>query len=68
MTAEDHSVIGGLGGAVAEYLATTTSAPLEMVGVADIFGQSGDSSDLMNIMGLTANDIVAAAHRSISRK
>jgi len=68
VTAEDHSVIGGLGGAVAEYLATTTSAPLEMVGVADIFGQSGDSSDLMNIMGLTANDIVAAAHRSISRK
>jgi len=68
VTAEDHSIIGGLGGAVAEYLATSFSAPLEMVGVSDIFGQSGSSSDLMNAMGLTADDIVAAARRSISRK
>ena len=68
VTAEDHSVIGGLGGAVAEYLSTTVSAPLEMIGVADKFGQSGSSSDLMNAMDLTADDIVAAAHRSISRK
>jgi len=68
VTAEDHSIIGGLGGAVAEYLATSFSAPLEMVGVSDIFGQSGSSSDLMHVMGLTANDIVGAALRSISRK
>ena len=68
VTAEDHSVIAGLGGAVAEYLSTTASAPLEMVGVADKFGQSGSSSELMQAMGLTSNDIVAAAHRSISRK
>jgi len=68
VTAEDHSIIGGLGGAVAEYLATTISAPLEMVGVSDIFGQSGSSSELMHAMGLTADDIVAAARRSISRK
>ena len=68
VTAEDHSIIGGLGGAVAEYLATSISAPLEMVGVSDIFGQSGSSSDLMHVMGLTANDIVEAARRSISRK
>jgi len=68
VTAEDHSIIGGLGGAVAEYLATSFSAPLEMVGVSDIFGQSGSSSDLMHVMGLTANDIVEAARRSISRK
>ena len=68
VTAEDHSVIAGLGGAVAEYLSTTASAPLEMVGVADKFGQSGSSSELMQAMGLTPDDIVAAAHRSISRK
>lgn len=68
MTAEDHSVIGGLGGAVAEYLATTIPTPLEMVGVKDKFGQSGASSDLMSRMQLTADDIVSAAHRSISRK
>ena len=68
VTAEDHSIIGGLGGAVAEYLSTTLSVPLEMVGVADKFGQSGSSGDLMKVMGLTHEDIVAAAHRAISRK
>tara|TARA_Y100000590_G_scaffold174177_1_gene199212 strand:+ start:1000 stop:1947 length:948 start_codon:yes stop_codon:yes gene_type:complete len=68
VTAEDHSVIGGLGGAVAEYLATNVSAPLEMVGVRDRFGQSGSSSDLMRTMGLTVDDIVQAALSSISRK
>ena len=68
VTAEDHSVIGGLGGAVAEYLSTSASAPLEMVGVADKFGQSGSSSELMQAMGLTSDDIVTAALRSISRK
>ena len=68
VTAEDHSVIGGLGGAVAEYLSTTTSAPLEMIGVTDKFGQSGSSTELMQAMGLTHEDIVAAAHRAISRK
>ena len=68
VTAEDHSVIGGLGGAVAEYLSTSASVPLEMVGVADKFGQSGSSSELMQAMGLTSDDIVTAALRSISRK
>ena len=61
-------MIAGLGGAVAEYLSTTASAPLEMVGVADKFGQSGSSSELMQAMGLTSDDIVTAALRSISRK
>jgi len=68
VTAEDHSVIGGLGGAVAEYLATTIPTPLEMIGVKDKFGQSGASSDLMSTMQLTVDDIVSAARRSISRK
>jgi len=68
VTAEDHSVIGGLGGAVAEYLASTSPTPLEMIGVKDKFGQSGASSDLMSTMQLTVDDIVSAARRSISRK
>ena len=68
VTAEDHSIIGGLGGAVAEYLSTNATAPLEMVGVVDKFGQSGSTMDLMRTMGMTADDIVSAAHRSISRK
>ena len=65
VTAEDHSVIGGLGGALSEWLSTNTSTPLEMVGVRDNFGQSGGSSELM---GLNEAGICEAARRAISRK
>ena len=46
VTAEDHSVIGGLGGAVAEFLVTNHPAPLEMVGVNDRFGESGEAEEM----------------------
>jgi transketolase len=68
VTAEDHSVIGGLGSAVAEWLSLNRPIPLEMVGVADRFGESGDSDDLMRIMGLTSAEISGAAKRSIDRR
>jgi transketolase len=68
VTAEDHSVIGGLGGAVAEHLSTGITVPLEMVGVRDEFGQSGGSSELMSKMGLTSEDIKNSALKAISRK
>ncbi|SVA00362.1 uncharacterized protein METZ01_LOCUS53216 [marine metagenome] len=68
VTAEDHSVIGGLGGAVAEWLSFNRPIPLEMVGVADRFGESGDSDDLMRILGLTSAEISDAAKRSIDRR
>ena len=61
VTAEDHSIIGGLGSAVAEYLSTTGVCPIQMVGVKDRFGESGESSDLMQHMGLTRNEIVERA-------
>ena len=68
VTAEDHSVIGGLGGALAEHLSTGITAPLEMVGVRDEFGQSGESAELMLKMGLTSEDIKNSALKAISRK
>ena len=68
VSVEDHSVIGGLGGALSEWLSTNTSAPLEMVGVRDSFGQSGGSSELMELMGLNEAGISEAARRAISRK
>lgn len=68
VTAEDHSVLGGLGGAVAEWLSQNRPIPLEMVGVADRFGESGDPDDLMRIMGLTSTEISGAAKRSIYRR
>lgn len=58
VTAEDHSVIGGLGGAVAEHISYNGSIPLRMVGVSDRFGESGEPQELMETMGITYMDIV----------
>ncbi|GHV18599.1 transketolase [Clostridia bacterium] len=58
VTAEEHSIIGGLGGAVAEVLATSHPAKLAMVGVEDKFGRSGKPADLLKYYGLTAERIV----------
>ena len=68
VTVEDHSIIGGLGGAVAEHLSAGVSVPIEMVGVNDRFGESGSPSDLMSNMGLSSKHIQNAAHAAISRK
>lgn len=68
VTAEDHNVIGGLGGAVAEVLATQAPAPLVRVGLQDTFGQSGDADELLEFYGLTAPKIAEAAHQAISRR
>ena len=68
VTAEDHSIIGGLGGAVAESLVANHLAPLEQVGVKDVFGMSGQPKELMEHYGLTVSDIVVAAHKAISRR
>ena len=68
VTVEDHSVIGGLGGGVAEFLSRNIPTPLEMVGVNDRFGESGDTSDLMSHLNIDYNAIVSASHAAIKRK
>jgi len=68
VTAEEHSVIGGLGAAVAEFLSQEMPAPLEMIGTRDTFGESGTPAQLFEKYGLTPNDIVEAAKRSLERK
>lgn len=68
VTAEEHSILGGLGGAVAEVLGELAPVPLERVGVKDVFGQSGKVPALMEKYGLTAKDIVEAAKKAIKRK
>ena len=68
VTAEDHSIIGGLGSAVAEHNSRNNLVPVEMVGVKDIFGESGDSEELFKKMSMTTEDIVKAAKKSIGRK
>lgn len=68
VTAEEHSIIGGLGSAVAECLSEGINAPLTRVGTRDTFGESGDARLLMEKYGLTAENVAAAAKRSISKK
>lgn len=68
VTCEEHSIIGGLGSAVAEVLAEKASARLVRIGVKDTFGESGKPADLLKKYGLTAVDIVAAAKQAIANK
>jgi transketolase len=68
VTVEEHNIIGGLGGAVAELLGENLPTPMIRVGVKDTFGKSGDPMALIERYGLTASDIAAAAERVIGRK
>lgn len=69
VTAEEHTLIGGLGGAVAETLAEQYPVPLERVGVKDCFPVTAKSADLlMDHMGLRVMDIVHAAEKALRRK
>ena len=68
VTAEDHNIYGGLGGAVAEALATSVPTPIEFVGVRDTFGASGEPEELAEHFGISARYIAQAAKRVIQRK
>ena len=68
VTAEEHSIIGGLGGAVAELLAEECPVPLKRVGIRDRFGTSGKAEELLKYFGLTPDDLVAAAREVLARK
>jgi transketolase len=62
VTAEEHSIIGGLGEAVAAVMAEAGEAtPLRRVGVRDVYGESGQAQELLDKFGLRAADIVRAA-------
>jgi len=68
VTAEEHSIHGGLGDSIAQCLARKNPAPVEMVAVNDRFGQSGKPLELLAKYGLDTPDVVAAAIRSMERK
>ena len=61
VTAEEHSILGGLGEAVAGFLAETHPAPVRRVGVMDVFGQSGRAGELLDLYGLRAPNVVQQA-------
>jgi transketolase len=61
VTAEEHTVIGGLGSAVAEVLVQAHPVPMRFVGVEDRFGTSGDPAELLKAFHLMPEDVVKAA-------
>ncbi len=68
VTAEEHSVIGGLGGAVAELVCETKPVPVVRLGVEDTFGRSGPAVELLHLFGLDAANIAEKAKKAVSMK
>jgi transketolase len=67
VTCEEHSIIGGLGSAVAEVLGENAPTPLKRVGIYDMFGTSGEPDELMGYFRLTGADIAEAAEELLDR-
>lgn len=68
VTIEEHSIVNGLGSAVADVLSAERPTPQERVGTKDMFGLSGTMDELLDYFGLRAANIVEAANKVISRK
>lgn len=67
ITAEEHSVIGGLGGAVCEFLSENYPIPVRRIGINDMFGCSGSSEELLNLYGLTPENIIETAKEALKK-
>jgi transketolase len=68
VTAEEHNIIGGLGGSIAQASARHFPAPIEYVGTNDTFGESGTPTQLLEKYGLDSGHIVESAQKVIARK
>ena len=68
VTTEEHSIIGGLGSAVAEYLSGACPVPVVRHGVEDVFGRSGKAAEVLAAYGLTAQGIVEKVRIALKRK
>jgi transketolase len=68
VTVEDHQVMGGLGGAIAEYLAKTNPLPIEFIGLQNTFAESGTPKELIEKYGMGVKSIKEAVKKVISRK
>lgn len=66
VTCEEHSVLGGMGSAVSEVLSEVCPVPTRRIGVADVFGTSGEPAELVEHFGLSAEHIAAAARELTS--
>ena len=68
VTVEEHQITGGLGGAVAEFLAKKLPTPMEFVGLQNTFGESGAPTELIEKYGMGVKDIKAAVKKVLKRK
>ena len=68
VTVEEHQVLGGLGGAVAELLAKNFPVPIEFIGLQNVFGESGPPKDLIEKYGMGVKDIKTAVAKVLKRK
>lgn len=68
VTIEEHQVMGGMGGAVAELFGRELPVPMEMIGMPDHFGESGKPAELLSKYHMTHQNIIQAAKRAIHRK
>ena len=67
VTAEEHSIIGGLGSAVAEVVCEECPVKMKRIGIKDLFGQSGQPDELLKLYELTADDIVKAVKEGLNK-
>ncbi len=67
VTVEEHQVIGGMGSAVAEVLSKNNPVPIEMIGVQDRWGESGEPEELIEHFGLGTDSIIAAVKKVIKK-
>ncbi|PCH66050.1 MAG: transketolase [Bacteroidetes bacterium] len=67
VTVEEHQIAGGMGSAVAEYLAQVKPMPIEFIGVKDKFGQSGNPAELIEHYGMGVSHIESAVRKAIDR-
>ena len=68
VTIEEHQAMGGMGSAVSEILSQNYPAPMEIIGVQDRFGESGEPAQLLEKFGLTAKNIIDKVKEVIKRK
>jgi len=68
VTAEEHSIVGGLGSAVCEVVSEEHPVPVVRLGVNDVFGRSGEADALLKLYGMTPDNIVQKAHAVLSKK
>jgi transketolase len=68
VTAEEHSIIGGLGSAVAEVVSTLLPVPIRRIGIVDTFTETGPYDALLDKYGMAVEDIIAAAEEIVAAK